>query len=103
MDTEIPTYLEESFNPMCTTKDFTKKDKYNSEIRQAVTVFAYDPHSEYEQSGPVKYHMIGKRYDDEKFCYKKVCFKHKGVHHMMMTEYPVYVCTDQGKTIETIK
>lgn len=47
--------------------------------------------------------FIGRAYADERFCFKKIRFLHEDKLHLLITEKPVYVCNDSGKTIEVIK
>ncbi len=57
---------------------------------------------EFEDDGDF-FLFIGKTYEDERFCFKKMSFYQNGVKYHIITENPVYVCNDTGKTIEVIK
>lgn len=47
--------------------------------------------------------FFGKITGSERFCYKLITFIRDNVEYWLYTENPVYICSDEGKTIETIK
>ena len=46
---------------------------------------------------------IGRTYANEKFSVKRLSFVSDETHYEVATECPVYICDDNGKTIERIK
>jgi hypothetical protein len=47
--------------------------------------------------------FMGKRYLDERFCMRRVSFHTNETEYCIYTEYPVYICDENGKTIEKLK
>jgi len=47
--------------------------------------------------------FFGNRHKDERFCMKRISFIGSDTEYCIYTEFPVFVCTNDGKTVEKIK
>jgi hypothetical protein len=47
--------------------------------------------------------FFGVRREVEMFCMKKLFFIQDKIEYCVVTEYPVYLCSDSGKTLEVLK
>jgi hypothetical protein len=47
--------------------------------------------------------FLGKRREVEQYCMRKIVFIQHKIEYCFVTEFPVYLCSDTGKTIEVIK
>ena len=44
--------------------------------------------------------FFGERCEDEKYCMKRVAFISNDTHYCVFTQYPVYACNEDGKTVD---
>jgi hypothetical protein len=92
---------ENTYLPACTEKETILQyfDSMAESTVRRVKTFIDSPNS---PSDFIRVYM-GERRANEQFNIKNVYFTQNDIGYCVYTEYPVYVCNDDGKTIDTIK